>query len=86
MVIKVTDLFLPSAFITFHSYRNDIYEFVFPPSTLVVLGMEYDFSVEGVNATPYEDNMRYFNVAIAGPIGTPYEGTCECFPTVAMRL
>eukprot|EP01035_Chromulina_nebulosa_P017886 gene17886-23502_t len=30
--------------------------------------------VEGVSATPYEDNMRYFNVAIAGPIDTPYEG------------
>ena len=30
--------------------------------------------VEGVSATPYEDNMRYFNVAIAGPSGTPYEG------------
>lgn len=30
--------------------------------------------VEGVNATPYEDNMRYFNVIIAGPVGTPYEG------------
>lgn len=30
--------------------------------------------VEGVSATPYEDNLRYFNVAIAGPVGTPYEG------------
>jgi ubiquitin-protein ligase len=30
--------------------------------------------VEGVNATPYEDNPRYFNVAIAGPIESPYEG------------
>mmetsp|Transcript_22747 Transcript_22747/g.21976 ORF Transcript_22747/g.21976 Transcript_22747/m.21976 type:complete len:153 (+) Transcript_22747:142-600(+) len=30
--------------------------------------------VEGVSATPYEDNMRYFNVAIAGPVGTSYEG------------
>ena len=30
--------------------------------------------VEGVSATPYEDNMRYFNVFIAGPVGTPYEG------------
>jgi ubiquitin-protein ligase len=34
----------------------------------------YTVSVEGVIATPYEDNMRYFNVAIAGPIGTSYEG------------
>ncbi len=30
--------------------------------------------VEGVSATPYEDNIRYFNVAIAGPLGTTYEG------------
>ena len=29
---------------------------------------------EGISATPYEDNMRYFNVVIAGPLGTPYEG------------
>ena len=30
--------------------------------------------VEGVSAVPYEDNMRYFNVAIAGPVDSPYEG------------
>jgi ubiquitin-conjugating enzyme E2 N len=30
--------------------------------------------VEGVNATPYEDNVRYFNVAIAGPMDSPYQG------------
>jgi ubiquitin-conjugating enzyme E2 N len=30
--------------------------------------------VEGVNATPYEDNVRYFNVAIAGPIDSPFQG------------
>ena len=29
---------------------------------------------EGISATPYEDNFRYFNVVIAGPMGTPYEG------------
>mmetsp|Transcript_56289 Transcript_56289/g.115118 ORF Transcript_56289/g.115118 Transcript_56289/m.115118 type:complete len:150 (+) Transcript_56289:102-551(+) len=29
--------------------------------------------VEGVNATPYEDNARHFNVAIAGPMDSPYE-------------
>jgi len=29
---------------------------------------------EGISATPYEDNMRYFNVVIAGPMGTCYEG------------
>lgn len=30
--------------------------------------------VAGVSATPYEDNFRYFNVAIAGPADSPYEG------------
>jgi ubiquitin-conjugating enzyme E2 N len=30
--------------------------------------------VPGVMATPYEDNMRYFQVAIAGPSDSPYEG------------
>ncbi len=30
--------------------------------------------VEGVSATPDEDNMRYFNVVIAGPVDSPYEG------------
>lgn len=30
--------------------------------------------VPGVSATPYEDNPRYFNVAIAGPADSPYEG------------
>ena len=37
--------------------------------------------VEGVNATPYEDNYRYFNVAIAGPIESAYEGErlTSCF-------
>ena len=30
--------------------------------------------VEGVSATPYEDNMRYFNVVIAGPVDSPFEG------------
>merc|ERR1711988_1526124 len=28
----------------------------------------------GVSATPYEDNLRYFNVIIAGPAQSPYEG------------
>ena len=31
--------------------------------------------VPGVSATPYEDNLRYFNVVIAGPSDSPYEGT-----------
>jgi len=28
----------------------------------------------GISATPYEDNLRYFNVIIAGPAQSPYEG------------
>jgi len=28
----------------------------------------------GISATPSEDNLRYFNVIIAGPVGSPYEG------------
>ena len=32
------------------------------------------FVVPGVSATPYEDNLRYFNVVIAGPSDSPYEG------------
>ena len=29
--------------------------------------------IEGVTATPYEDNYRYFNVLIEGPSESPYE-------------
>lgn len=29
--------------------------------------------VPGISATPYEDNLRYFNVCIAGPAQSPYE-------------
>merc|ERR1719201_88966 len=28
----------------------------------------------GINATPYQDNLRYFNVIIQGPTSSPYEG------------
>ena len=27
----------------------------------------------GISATPYRDNLRYFNIIIAGPSGSPYE-------------
>lgn len=30
--------------------------------------------VEGISATPHEDNLRYFDVRIDGPAETPYEG------------
>ncbi|TDH72585.1 hypothetical protein CCR75_001004 [Bremia lactucae] len=29
--------------------------------------------VAGISATPYEDNLRYFQVVIAGPQSSPYE-------------
>lgn len=32
-------------------------------------------SVPGISATPFEDNLRYFNVVIAGPADSPFEGT-----------
>jgi len=28
----------------------------------------------GISATPSDDNLRYFNVIIAGPSGSPFEG------------
>eukprot|EP01100_Stratorugosa_tubuloviscum_P004714 TRINITY_DN2191_c0_g7_i1.p1 TRINITY_DN2191_c0_g7~~TRINITY_DN2191_c0_g7_i1.p1 ORF type:complete len:152 (+),score=67.40 TRINITY_DN2191_c0_g7_i1:87-542(+) len=30
--------------------------------------------VPGISATPHENNMRYFDVIIAGPSSSPYEG------------
>lgn len=33
----------------------------------------------GISATPYEDNLRYFNVIIAGPSGSPYEGASSFY-------
>lgn len=30
--------------------------------------------VPGISVQPHEDNSRYFNVVLAGPTGSPYEG------------
>merc|ERR1712060_1008029 len=30
--------------------------------------------VPGISASPYTDNLRYFDVIVAGPSGSPYEG------------
>mmetsp|Transcript_80840 Transcript_80840/g.112280 ORF Transcript_80840/g.112280 Transcript_80840/m.112280 type:complete len:152 (+) Transcript_80840:1-456(+) len=30
--------------------------------------------VPGISATPYEDNLRYFNVVLEGPPDSPYKG------------
>ncbi len=32
----------------------------------------------GISAHPSEDNMRHFDVIMAGPVGSPYEGAPPC--------
>jgi ubiquitin-conjugating enzyme E2 N len=32
----------------------------------------------GISATPHENNLRYFNVVIAGPQDSAYDGA-DCF-------
>lgn len=32
------------------------------------------YSVQGISATPHDDNLRYFDVTIDGPSQSPYEG------------
>jgi ubiquitin-conjugating enzyme E2 N len=34
----------------------------------------YNEPVPGIVAEPHEDNLRYFNVTIDGPVQSPYEG------------
>ena len=41
--------------------------------------------VPGINATPHEDNLRYFDVRIHGPVQSPYEGK-TCFKEDELRL
>lgn len=31
----------------------------------------------GIVATPYKDNLRYFNVVMQGPSESPYTGVCD---------
>ena len=39
------------------------------------LAMLFSFcAAPGISATPYKDNLRYFNVIIQGPATSPYEG------------
>ncbi|GMM50851.1 E2 ubiquitin-conjugating protein [Starmerella bacillaris] len=50
--------------------------------------------VSGIIATPHEENLRYFDVSLEGPPGTPYEGGVfklelflpEDYPMTAPRL
>lgn len=32
--------------------------------------------VEGIEAKPFEDNLRYFDVTLEGPSESPYKGMC----------
>ena len=41
---------------------------------LVFLAMLPFRAAPGISATPYKDNLRYFNVIIQGPATSPYEG------------
>lgn len=34
--------------------------------------------MSGISAAPHEDNIRYFNVIIAGPQSSPFEGMLFC--------
>ena len=34
----------------------------------------------GISAVPHDDNLRYFDVAITGPEGSPFERTHRHFP------
>eukprot|EP01051_Picozoa_sp_SAG22_P032512 SAG22_NODE_13752_length_396_cov_0.696970_1_plen_69_part_01 len=40
-------------------------------------------AVPGISATPTEDNLRYFQVIIIGPVQSPYEGAAPLGPTGA---
>jgi hypothetical protein len=39
--------------------------------------------VQGISATPHDDNLRYFDVTIDGPSQSPYEGK-SATPTLAV--
>ena len=43
----------------------------------------------GISATPHENNLRYFNVVIAGPQDSAYDGSstvCLIFPSSPLRV
>ena len=42
--------------------------------------------VQGISATPHDDNLRYFDVTIDGPSQSPYESTCGARACVDLLL
>ena len=41
----------------------------------------------GISATPHENNLRYFNVVIAGPQDSAYDGAdCSRYSSFVLRL
>lgn len=40
----------------------------------------------GITAAPHDDNLRYFDVTIEGPGGSPFEREDLCSPSLAMEL
>ena len=40
-------------------------------------------AVPGISASPYTDNLRYFNVIISGPCTSAYEGGPASFAPIA---
>ena len=38
-------------------------------------------SPPGISAAPKDDNLRHFDVSVAGPGQSPYEGGLQAFPT-----
>ncbi|KAG7886958.1 hypothetical protein KL936_004809 [Ogataea polymorpha] len=45
-----------------------------PPRIPMTTTLNLSDPVPGITAVPHEDNLRYFNVTIDGPSGSPYEG------------
>ena len=42
-------------------------------------------SPPGISAIPHDDNLRYFDVIVAGPDGSPFEGKHAMVEQAAIR-
>ena len=59
------------------------------PDSLLVLTLLSPFdhtAAPGISATPYTDNLRYFNVLIEGPNSSPYESMRIYFQDLRLTL